>query len=598
MRLKPISQILSMVLLSAAAASAAEDVVMKAMRDELARSMKKLQLESLQKPYFVAYREVEQDGCTATASFGALISGACVQPQAGRPRSRNMSVEVRVGDYARDNTNFYAFQLGSSGVIRFVSGGGMSIPLDDNYDEIRRQLWVATDSAYKTALDVYAKKKAALEHRTRTDEAPDFSKEQPVTDAESWPAIAWDRNAVESQVKALSALFRSASNIENSEARFNGLNVLTRYVNSEGTSFTRQASSVQLVIAATTQAVDGMPISDFDASFGRSMAELPTREEMAKRIREMQARIEKLRVAPLVDRYNGPVLFEGQAAAEIVLQAMGNAVIGMPRIVVDDSRFERLFASDGDFADKIGNRVLPDFLSLIDNASLRDLAGRPLMGGYQVDEDGVKSRPFTIIDKGYLKGLLRTRALIPNTAESTASRRGPGPTPSNLLLTSDKGLAPEQLKARFLEVLKQRGKEYGMVVRRINNAMIGAQTVGRGNTILITNRGNGAIDMEPVIEAYKLYADGREELVRNVTINGLTIAAFKDIVAVSDAPTVYTVPFRIKRTNPSTAMSIMMAGPLIVSVATPSLLFEDLALARPTGEIPHLPVTPHPSFAK
>src|SRR3954451_14766114 len=104
-------------LLSLAPALAAEDGVMKAMRDELARSMKKLQLETLQKPYFIAYRELEQDTCAATASFGALVTAACNPPEPGRPRSRNMSVEVRVGDYARDNTNFYAFQLGGSGVV-------------------------------------------------------------------------------------------------------------------------------------------------------------------------------------------------------------------------------------------------------------------------------------------------------------------------------------------------------------------------------------------------------------------------------------------------------------------------------------------------
>ena len=210
----------------------------------------------------------------------------------------------------------------------------------------------------------------------------------------------------------------------------------------------------------------------------------------------------------------------------------------MPRLVVDDSRFERLFASDGDFADKIGNRVMPEFLTLTDNASLREVNGKPLLAGYQVDEDGVKSRPFTIVEKGYLKGLLRTRGLIPNTTESTGSRRGPGPTPSNLLLTSDKALPADQLKARFLEMLKQRGKEYGIVVRRLGNMLISAQVAGRGNTIIITNRGAGAIDLEPVNEAYKLYADGHEELVRNLTVNGLTIGNFKDIVAVSDTATV------------------------------------------------------------
>jgi hypothetical protein len=590
-------RILTAALLGAAAASAADDVVMKAMRDELARSMKKLQLENLQKPYFIAYRNIEQDTCTAVASFGALVNGTCQQQIPGHPRQRNMSVEVRVGDYARDNSNFYAFNMGG-GVVRFASGGGSSIPLDDNYDEIRRQLWVATDAAYKSALDIYAKKKAALEHRTRTDDAPDFSKEPAVTDAETWPAITWNRAEVEGTVKTLSALFRTAAHIENSEVRFNGNNLLTRYINSEGTEFTRRTANVQLLVVASTQAVDGMPLLDFDASFGRAMKDLPGREEMTRRVHDLQSRLEKLRPAPLVDRYNGPVLFEGEAAGELVMQAIGNSVLGVPRLVVDDARFERVFASDeGTFADKIGNRVMPEFLSLTDNPGIRELNGKALMGSYQVDEDGVKSRAFTIVDKGYMKGLLRTRALIPNTTESTASRRGPGPTPSNLVLTSEKGLSAEQLKARLIEMIKQRGKEYGIAVRRVANAQI-ASTVGRGNTIIITNRGAGSVDLEPIIEAYKVFPDGHEELVRNLTVNGMTLANFKDIVAASDAPYVHTAPFRTKRISPANNLAIMMAGPMLVSVATPSLLFEDLSLQRPTGEIPNLPATKHPSFEK
>src|SRR5207248_1160962 len=178
----------------------------KAMRDELARSMKKLQLENLQKPYFISYREVESDACNVSASFGALVNSSC-DPPGTRPRSRRHSVEVRVGDYARDNTKFYAFRLQDSGVVRMLGGDALSVPVDDNYDEIRRQYWLATDSAYKQALDVYAKKNATLENRTCTDDAPDFSKEAVISDTESVAPSARERAAIEATVKAVSTLF-------------------------------------------------------------------------------------------------------------------------------------------------------------------------------------------------------------------------------------------------------------------------------------------------------------------------------------------------------------------------------------------------------
>jgi hypothetical protein len=89
-------------------ARAQDDVVTKAMHDELNRSMKQLQLENLEKPYFISYRVVDSDGTKVSASFGALDSSS-------QGRSRTFHVEVRVGSYKLDNTNFasMSFDMGS-----------------------------------------------------------------------------------------------------------------------------------------------------------------------------------------------------------------------------------------------------------------------------------------------------------------------------------------------------------------------------------------------------------------------------------------------------------------------------------------------------
>jgi hypothetical protein len=591
-------RILATALLCAAPALAADDVVMRAMRDELARSMKKLQLENLQKPYFIAYRAVESSGCNAAASFGALVTSNCEPPPEGRARSRQLSVEVRVGDYSRDNSSFYAPQLASAGVTRVLAPAGMSVPVDDNYDEIRRQLWLATDSGYKNALDLYAKKKAALENRTRTDDAPDFSKEPPVTDSETAKSVTWNRAEIDSLVKALSMLFRQTPAIDHSEVRFSATNWTTRYVNSEGTSFIRETPSASIVVTADTQAVDGMPLTDFEATYGRSMEDLASRDEMTRRIHALAARLETLRKAPVLEKYTGPVLFEGQAAGEIVAQGFANALLGMPRIVVDDMRFAAAFNSnDRTLFDKIGSRVLPDSLSVVDNPAAHEFHGQPLLGGYQVDEDGVKAGPTQLIGSGILKTLLHTRALIPGTTASTGSRRGPWPMPSNLLITSEKGMPPAQLKAELIRMAKQRGSDYGVVIRRIGNPMT-ASTLGRSRIIIITSRASGGIDVEPAIEAYKVYADGHEELVRNFNITNLMLSSFKDIAAASDSSAVYTLPFRPRLTSPVITGFLGPNGPNLLSIATPSLLFDDLSLQRPSGEVPNLPFSKHPSFDK
>jgi PmbA/TldA metallopeptidase C-terminal domain len=591
-----IRNILSSVMLSAGLLQAADDVVMRAMRDELARSMKKLQLENLQKPYFVAYRVLEQDGCGVEASFGALIRDSCDPKNTG---TRRFGVEVRVGDYSRDNTNFFAPNFGTPGVTRLMMPGIQAVPIDDNYDELRRQLWLGTDSAYKAALDLYARKKAALENRNRTDDAPDFSKEPVVNDSETAPPIVWNRAELVALVKSLSALFRETPGIDNSSVVFSGTNYREQYVNSEGTTFTRNTSSVSVKVNADTQAVDGLPLADFLVVYGRSMQELPPREELAKRIRALQARLESLRKAPLVERYTGPVLFEDQAAAELFMQTMGSALAGAPRLVVEDSRMERMYNTDAGLAERVGARVLPDFLTITDNPSAKEFHGQPLMGSYQVDEEGVKAGSTVVVDQGVLKVLLHTRSLVPGTTQSTASRRGMGTTPSNLVFTASKSMPSDQLKAELIRLIKQRNKEFGISVRRMSDQQLMMSLMRSRVIIFGSSNAPGTIDVEPLIEAYKVFPDGHEELVRNLTINGLTMGALKDILAVSDSPAVQTMPYRQRIFLPMTAgMTNVGTGPALVSVVIPNLLFDEMTLQRPKGDVPNLPFTRHPFFDK
>jgi predicted Zn-dependent protease len=590
--------ILAGILLSVPGVWGADDAVMRAMRDELARSMKKLQLETLQKPYFVSYRVVDVDTCSVTASFGALTTSTC-EPR-GAAKTRNLGVEVRVGDHARDNTNFFAPRLMVAGVARPLEFG-VAMPIDDNYDEIRRQLWLATDSAYKNALDLFAKKKAALENRKRTDDAPDFSMEPPVNDTQTVAPVEWDRKWFENTARTVSAVFRQTPGIADSEVRLYTTHWLTRFVSSEGTSFTRELPVVVMQVNAAAQATDGMTLTDFDIVYAHSLKELGTEAELVNRARSLAARLTKLRQASLIDKYTGPVLFDGQAAAELVFQTLGSAMLGVPRVVVDDLRFEQAYNSNAGLADRLGSRILPEFLSVTDDGTLREYQGKPLFGGYQVDEEGVKTAPVKLVDHGVLKTLLHTRALLPGTTHSTASHRAgtSAPWPTNLIISSDKSMTGDQLKAELIRLVKQRNKEYGIVVRRVSNPILSA--VLNRSMLIISTGGSaaGSIPVDPLIEAYKVFPDGHEELARNLTINGMTLAAYKDIVAVSDTPIVYSAPPRITVFTPMMATGFLAPGmPNVVSAVVPSLLFDEMQLQRPSGDIPNLPFVKHPVFDK
>ncbi len=534
-------------------ARAADDVVMKAMRDELDRSMKQLQLEKLDKPYFIAYRVQDRTQLSASATFGALLSG-------GISHARYLTVQVRVGDYQRDNSNFLAFPLRANGLTETLP-----LPIDDDYQELRRQIWLATDGAYKAALETLSRKRAALENRTTRENLPDFSREQPTTALEPPSPVKMDLARAEALVRNLSAIFRQQPEIFTSSTSLEVSDTRSWYFNSEGSVTTQESSAANFMAGAQTQAVDGMMLPDWVMASAHSMEELPSESELAVQIRAMADRLTRLRHAPLVDRYTGPVLFDGGAGPELFSQVLAPKFLDMRVPASHNLQIETYAAqSASKFQDRLGARVLPTFLSVVDDPTQASYQGTPLLGGHTVDDEGVRARPTTLVEKGLLKTLLATRDPVSGIPQSTGSFRAFGAQPSNLIVAVENGKSQQELKDQLLSLVKQRNKEFGIEVRR----------VGR--------------------EIYKVYPDGHEELVRQGQFDGLDEAAFKDLAAVSRDLSVHTIPFAAYAGR----LYMGQPGMPLVSFVVPSLLFEDLTLKPTAGELPKLPLSKPPFFDK
>jgi hypothetical protein len=208
--------------------------------------------------------------------------------------------------------------------------------------------------------------------------------------------------------------------------------------------------------------------------------------------------------------------------------------------------------------------VLPSFLSLVDDPTQTSYQATPLLGSRAVDDEGVRARPTTLVDKGYLKTLLNARDPVSGIPQSTGSFRTFGAQPSNLMVTVEGGVSEQELKEQLLRMVKQRNKEFGVVVRGVGH------------------------------EVYKVYPDGHEELMRPGQFDGLDDGAFRDLAAASRDLTVYSIPYAAYggRLYPG------QAGAPLVSFVAPSLLFEDLSLKPAPGELPRLPLSIHPYFDK
>ena len=557
-------------------------VVMQAMRDELARSVEALQMDRLEKPYFLSYRIDDVVSTQAVANFGALADKSST-------RNRVLSIEVRVGSPDLDNTNFMPSRVGGSPATRTLA-----LPLDDDYRELRRHLWLNTDAAYKYALETMAKKRAALKNRSR-EELPDFV---PVEAHSTFADVEPPKPPVEpvaELVRSLSEVFRDFPGVHASQTRASHVFTRSYYVNSEGTSFTQARPAVFIEALAKTQADDGTVLQDFEWFHARRWEDLPPLAMLAERVRGMAETLSARRDAAFIDRYSGPVLFEGQAAAELFAQVLAPKLLAVRVPVAEDARMEGFTATlRNPFQDKIGARVLPRGFSVLDDPTLDSYAGAPLFGGYPIDDDGIPAAPTALIENGVLKGLLATRNPVAGIAGSTGNRRMMGvPLPSNLVVATSRGMSDEEVAEEFWLLVEERGNDYGVVVRRLANPMAKLDRSDMASTP------RGEVPVDRLTRAYKVYPDGREEAIRKAELSGMSESDFRDIVATSESTTNYTlgfVPTIAYSLAVTTAQYGAAATQPAMSIAVPDLLFEELTLRKPVGNAPLPPVATHPFF--
>ncbi len=583
--------ILLLLLAPACAAQTENDVVMKAMRDELARTTAQLQGQEMPKPYFVAYRVDEVQNVSASASLGALT-------QSDSRRWRQFSLELRVGDYNLDNSNYFSFQ-GFSAFSSRMMRGAQQLPLDDDYREIRRQIWLATDAEYKKAVEDLAAKRAILENRKRTEEVPDFTREAPASLPGARSQETADRAALEKLARDVSSQFRKTPWVVRSSIEVSFSQQYVRYLNSEGTWFTRSRPLLHMQITAHTRAADSMPLEDSLEFHGRSLTDLPPAPQLAAAVEEMAARLKKAGEAAFLDRYNGPVLFEDEAAAEVFAQAFAPGLVAVRSPMSDNPQFEMIFermmsATGTSLLDKLGGRVLPEFFDLVDHPALEKFGAVKLPDPSPIDDDGVLTREVRLVEKGVLKTLLTTRTPVQSLRQSSGSRRAWGPAPGALMLTSSRPAGREELRAELLRRAHLRGTDFGIVVRRMHGSAAGLMGMARAMAAA-----GGEAPSTAMLEVYRLYPGGREEPVRGAELSGVTSSTFRDIVAAGDSPFVF------RQVHIGMGGSMFTPGAAggaqslpVVSYIVPALLFEEITVKKVSGAFASAPASPPPPLGE
>ena len=577
-----------------AGAESQDDVLLSALEDEMERSLEKLQLENEPKPYFVAYSVTEVSSSTATATLGGQLSS-------NSNRNRMLSVVVRVGSPELDNTNFSSmsgsFDLGG------ILGGGPQFPLTDNYDEIRRVAWLATDSAYKSAVSNLSGKKAALEQQNIEDRPSDFSEEETFTYSSSDHFPAEDQELLADIAKQLSAVLKGNADIQNSKTTVSSVLSRRIYMDSQGNQHDLGLGVCSATTQARTQTTEGIPIRRASQAYARNCSEL-AQQELRGAVKEMAKNLVAMMSAETLDSYTGPVLFEHQAAAQLVAQALSGRLADIPKPISDATGFNPFSAMENPFQNRIDSRVFPRSMSVINDPTIKEFNGKALLGSYDVDSEGMPSRRTEIISNGILKALLTTRAPTKSSDSTTGSNRGiGGPAPGNLFIESDDGVSADELLSELMMLAEENGQEYALIVRRIMD--FGELDFSDMDTMMQMAQGlmGGNVEILPTVETLKVYPDGTEVPVLPVSITEFVDAHYRDIVASSEERQHIDIAL-----SPGGNMMGMLGGMLggggmgglatmqqsFISVVTPALLFEDLTLRSATGSKLRPPLIAHP----
>ena len=585
---------------SAHGAPAAQDndQTLRAMRDEMARSKTRLELKSLGtnepvRPYYVEYRLLDLDIREIVAEFGTLLTST-------HTRNRFMDVEARVGNYKLDSSNF----ISDDGFRGFIGSQG-SVGIDRDYDSLRQDLWIATDQAFKEAVDTYSRKQAYLNSLARQSEVDDFSKATPIQITEPLVTPDWTNRNWEQEARDASATLRIFPEIYESRVTYYLVYATEYLMTSEGTEIRTNRSFAAIESGMNTLAPDGMELNHLYSTYAPKAADLPGVEAVRKGLNVAGSELMALRAAQPAQDYTGPVLFEARAAAPLLAQVLGPAMNGSRPPVAFQPIVEQLMGNLGgksDWVGRIGGRVLPQSVTLVDDPSAKEFHGTPLIGGYSVDDEGVRAQKVTVVENGNLKALLMSRRPGNDSDQSNGHGRSgfltdAKPTMSNLFFKSTDTVSPAELKKKFLDECRSEKLQYCLIVREMDNPSLSLLNRDDFSELLASfGGGAGTGDRLPLM-VYKVYpADGREEPIRGSRIIGVNTRALRNLGGVGNDDLVYNYMQSQVAGFSGTALGAFGSanGGLPASVVAPSLLFEELEVRGARGEPKRLPLLPAP----
>ena len=525
------------------------------MSQELSRNFSVLKQKADPPPYFLSYEITEVDYRALSATLGA-VDGA------SDGKTRSLDVSVRVGSPKLDNYHRVRNDRG-----QFTSGALISF--EDVPNSIKQRLWLETDRAYRSAAERLIRIKTNTQVKVAAaDDSDDFSTEKPEVARETPPILRFDEDEWRDRVRKLSSRFGNYPNVLTSHVSVSAQTDTRYFVNTEGARIEHGRGFARVSISASAKASDGTDLSTFETFEAVDPSGLPDDKTLTAAVDRVAGDVTNLLRAPEAEPFVGPAIFSGRAAGVFFHEIFGHRVEGHRQ--KDESEGQT-------FTKSVNTKVLPDFLSVIFDPTRRKIDGIDLNGWYDYDDEGVKARPVTAVDKGVLETFLMSRSPIKGFDHSNGhGRRQPGlevvSRQSNLIVESTNAVPEARLRQMLIDEVKRQNKPYGLYFRDITG---GFTTTARA--------GLQAFKVIPVI-VYRVYPDGRpDELVRGADIVGTPLASFSKILATGDKSEVFN------------GYCGAESGSVPVSAVSPAILVSEIEIEKKAKSNDRPPLLPQPA---
>jgi TldD protein len=581
--------------------------ILDVIAEEMNRQMTDLVIPGAPKPYHIAYKITEVDVNDVAASLGQTTS----------KRNRhfvNLEVRVRVGSPKFDNTNFVVPQADElDGVV------GLNLPLEATPRIAKRAAWLVTDSAYKEAL-IQLRAKIEARSAGSTSRPADVGSFSPLNGQAPTPPASKDEKTkatappgpyvvvgeepvlvpvletldqLEGRAKMLSSTYRDAPHIRDSRVAVTSYLERRWYITTEGTSVTDTRRASGVLIAASGRADDGQALSQYFLRYGHTAKDLPSDDELKAEAKKLSETIAALAKAPVMDRYSGPVMFEGEGAVGIIRHTLAPHLGGTP--VPEGLTPAEVKTFGGALTDKVGLKPLSPILTIFDDPTAKSGAGKALIGGYRIDDEGVPAQRVEVVKDGTLKTLLTSRTPSHKGQQSNghARRTAEGGSfhgsATNLFVTGKGAVGRKQLEQKLVAAAKAEGLKYGLLIKRFDDAAItSAPEFSRRELVAMIKSTDQALP-PPTILAYRVYPNGKQELVRGVQLTEVPMRAWKDVIGVSKEITTYNFLAAAEsqlqlRLTGGTDDGFVPSGGIESGVITPDLLFKEIDVTGVTLE--------------